>query len=66
MLEQREAVLALLKSDELAALVARASTQGEDVINAVFVRGALRILLWMWPTSPSASRADIGSRGSTN
>ena len=47
MLEQREAVLALLKSDELAAMVHRASTQGEDVINAVFVRGALLILLWM-------------------
>ena len=47
MLEQREAVLALLKSDELAAVVNRASTQGEDVINAVFVRGALLILLWM-------------------
>jgi hypothetical protein len=47
MLEQRQTVLALLKSDELAALVDRASVQGEDVINAAFVRGALLILLWM-------------------
>jgi hypothetical protein len=51
--EQREAVLALLKSDELVAVVHRASTQCEDVINAVFVRGNFVILLWM-VASPSA------------
>jgi hypothetical protein len=47
MQEQRQTVLALLKSEELAALVDRASVQGEDVINAAFVRAALLILLWM-------------------
>ncbi|HEU4352299.1 MAG TPA: hypothetical protein VFR66_10555, partial [Burkholderiales bacterium] len=47
MLEQRQTVLALLKSQELAALVDRASVQSEDIINAAFVRGALLILLWM-------------------
>jgi hypothetical protein len=47
MLEQRQTVLALLKSPELAGLVDRAGVQGEDVIDAVFLRGALLILLWM-------------------
>jgi hypothetical protein len=47
MLEQRQTVVALLKSQELAALVDRASVQSEDIINAAFVRGALLILLWM-------------------
>jgi hypothetical protein len=47
MLEQRQTVLALLKSQELAALVDRASVQSEDIIDAAFVRGALLILLWM-------------------
>ena len=40
-------MVALLKSQELAALVDRASVQSEDIINAAFVRGALLILLWM-------------------
>jgi hypothetical protein len=47
MLEQQQAVLALLRSPELTALVDRASVQGEGVINAAFVRGVLLILLWM-------------------
>lgn len=47
MLEQRQTVLALLKSEELTALVDRASVQGEGVINAAFARAALLILLWM-------------------
>ena len=47
MLEQRQTVLALLKSEELAGLVNRATLQSEDIINGAFVRGALLILLWM-------------------
>jgi hypothetical protein len=45
--EQRQAVLAVLASEEVAGLVERASRQSEDVINTAFVRAALLILLWM-------------------
>ena len=46
MLEQREAIKALLISEELQNTVGRIGSEGKDIANKTFMRGALLILLW--------------------
>jgi len=44
--EQREAIKALLISEELHSAVADIGSEGKDIANKTFVRGALLVLLW--------------------
>ena len=46
MLQEREAIKALLTSEELQSAVADIGSEGKDIANKTFVRGALLILLW--------------------
>jgi hypothetical protein len=46
MLQQREAIEALLISEELHSAVADIGREGKDITNKTFVRGALLVLLW--------------------
>jgi hypothetical protein len=46
MSEQREAIKALLISEELHTAVADIGSEGKDIANKTFMRGALLILLW--------------------
>ena len=44
--EQREAIKALLISDELHIAVADIGSEGKDIANTTFIRGTLLVLLW--------------------
>jgi hypothetical protein len=44
--QEREAIKALLISDELQSAVADIGSEGKDIANKTFVRGALLVLLW--------------------
>jgi hypothetical protein len=46
MVQQREAIEALLISEELHSAVADIGREGKDITNKTFVRGALLVLLW--------------------
>ena len=46
MLQEREAIKALLISEELHSAVADIGSEGKDIANKTFVRGALLVLLW--------------------
>jgi hypothetical protein len=47
-LEQREAIKSLLVSEELQTAVGQISTEGGEIANKTFIRGALLILLWLF------------------
>lgn len=46
--EEREAIKALLTSEELQSAVDQISTEGGEIANKTFIRGALLILLWLF------------------
>jgi hypothetical protein len=46
MLQQREAIKALLVSEELHSAVTDIGSEGKDIANKTFIRGVLLILLW--------------------
>jgi uncharacterized protein with gpF-like domain len=47
-LEEREAIKALLTSQELRSALDQISTEGGEIANKTFIRGALLILLWLF------------------
>ena len=47
-LQEREAIKALLTSEELQSAVGQISTEGGEIANKTFIRGALLILLWLF------------------
>ena len=47
-LEEREAIKALLTSQELRSALDHISTEGGEIANKTFIRGALLILLWLF------------------
>jgi hypothetical protein len=46
MQQEREAIKALLVSDELQSAVANIGSEGKDIANKTFIRGVLLIVLW--------------------
>jgi len=48
MIEEREAIKALLTSEELQSAIGQISTEGGEIANKTFIRGALLILLWLF------------------